>query len=127
MCIVTGPRIDLAITLIDSTGSIPVSSMGPHGLDIDKESDRAFVACDSGEVVVLDLKRQYTVRIDGNANINGDPKLMYQPEKFPSSALPAGGGLLLTPPNNAGDWTIRYFDPSMIIVHEGDRVILHFV
>ena len=68
-----------------------------------------------------------TVSLDGNANINGDPKLMYSPEKFPNSSLPAGGGLLLTPPNNAGDWTIRYFDPSMIIVHEGDRVILHFV
>ena len=70
-----------------------------------------------------------TVRIDGNANINGDPKLMYQPEKFPNSALRAGGGLLLAPPNNAGDWTIRSFtfDPSMIVVHQGHRVTLNFV
>ena len=70
-----------------------------------------------------------TVRLDGNANINGDTKLMYLPEKFPNSSLPVGGGFVLTPPNSTGDWSIRSFtfDPSMIVVHQGDRVILHFV
>jgi hypothetical protein len=70
-----------------------------------------------------------TVRLDGNANVNGDPKLKYSPEKFPNSSLPVGGGLVLTPPDSTGDWSIRSFtfDPSMIIIHQGDRVILHFV
>ncbi|HKG31458.1 MAG TPA: hypothetical protein VKA91_09310 [Nitrososphaeraceae archaeon] len=41
-----------------------------------------------------------TVRLDGNANVNGDPKLMYLPEKFPNSSLPVGEGFVLTPPDS---------------------------
>jgi len=33
----------------------PISSKGPHGLDLDQEGRRAFVACDGGAVVTLDL------------------------------------------------------------------------
>jgi len=33
-----------------------VSVAGPHGLDIDKEEGRAFVACDGKAVVVLDVE-----------------------------------------------------------------------
>ncbi len=33
----------------------PISSPGPHGLDLDQEGRRAFVACDGGTVVTLDL------------------------------------------------------------------------
>jgi DNA-binding beta-propeller fold protein YncE len=33
----------------------PVSSAGPHGLDLDAQGRRAFVACDGGRVAVLDL------------------------------------------------------------------------
>jgi DNA-binding beta-propeller fold protein YncE len=36
-------------------GQFPVSSVGPHGLDLDSEGNRAFVACDGGVVVTLDL------------------------------------------------------------------------
>jgi DNA-binding beta-propeller fold protein YncE len=32
----------------------PVSDVGPHGLDLDQEGRRAFVACDGGSVVTLD-------------------------------------------------------------------------
>ena len=62
-----------------------------------------------------------TVRLDGNANINGDPKLIYPPEKFPNSPLPVGGGLVLTPPDNTGDWSFRSFtfEPSMIVYTKG--------
>jgi DNA-binding beta-propeller fold protein YncE len=34
----------------------PVSFAGPHGMDIDQEGGRAFVACDAGRVVALDLE-----------------------------------------------------------------------
>jgi len=34
---------------------LPVWSSGPHGLDLDQEGRRAFVACDGGTVVTLDL------------------------------------------------------------------------
>ncbi len=33
----------------------PISSPGPHGLDLDQTGRRAFVACDGGTVVTLDL------------------------------------------------------------------------
>ena len=33
----------------------PISSAGPHGLDLDQAGRRAFVACDGGAVVTLDL------------------------------------------------------------------------
>ena len=70
-----------------------------------------------------------TIRLDGNANINGDLKLMQPPEKFPNLPLPAGGGFVLTSPDKIGGWSIRSFtfDPSMIVVHQGDKVTLHFV
>jgi DNA-binding beta-propeller fold protein YncE len=47
------------VALAGGSGSessrVEVSSSGPHGLDIDSASGRAFVACDAGVVVVLDL------------------------------------------------------------------------
>jgi YVTN family beta-propeller protein len=35
-------------------GQFPVSATGPHGLDLDQQGRRAFVACDGGSVVTLD-------------------------------------------------------------------------
>jgi len=34
---------------------LPISIAGPHGLDIDDKNDLAYVACDGGAVVVLDV------------------------------------------------------------------------
>ncbi len=46
----------------------PVWSPGPHGLDLDQDGRRAFVACDGGTVVTLDLasgREQARVSIAG--------------------------------------------------------------
>lgn len=51
-----------------------VSSNGPHGLDIDTEAGRAFVACDGGAVVVLDLS---TGREVGSVGIAGQPDAIW--------------------------------------------------
>ena len=71
-----------------------------------------------------------TVHIDGFANLKGiptgpDPA---PPEKFPNSTIPAGGGVKLTPPDNTGAWKFRVFtfEPSQIVVNQGDKVTLHF-
>jgi DNA-binding beta-propeller fold protein YncE len=64
-------------SILQSVGSIPVSSIGPHGLDIDNESDQAFVACDSGEVVVLDLKKENTIRSTASIPIAGEPDVVW--------------------------------------------------
>jgi YVTN family beta-propeller protein len=50
-------------------GQFPVWSPGPHGLDLDQEGRRAFVACDGGTVVTLDLasgREQKRVAIAGS-------------------------------------------------------------
>jgi DNA-binding beta-propeller fold protein YncE len=69
--------------LLQSIGSIPISCIGPHGLDIDKESDRAFVACDSREVIVLDLKKENTIsKTTVLVPIAGEPDVAwYNPTK----------------------------------------------
>jgi plastocyanin len=71
-----------------------------------------------------------TVHLDGFANLKGiptgpDPA---PPEKFPNSTVPAGGGVKLTPPDKTGAWKFRVFtfEPSQIVVNQGDKVTLHF-
>lgn len=70
-----------------------------------------------------------TVHLDGFANLKGiptgpDPA---PPEKFPNSTIPAGGGVKLTPPDKTGAWKFRVFtfEPSQIVVNQGDKVTLH--
>ncbi len=52
----------------------PVSSDGAHGLDIDTAADRAFVACDGGMVVALDLA---TGREIAHTPIAGEPDVVW--------------------------------------------------
>jgi DNA-binding beta-propeller fold protein YncE len=52
----------------------PVSSTGPHGLDLDPEHGRAFVACDGGRVATLDLK---TGREVAGVAIAGEPDAIW--------------------------------------------------
>jgi plastocyanin len=62
-----------------------------------------------------------TVRLDGTANVTEEP--------FPNSTLPAGEGYVLSPPDEEGDWSIRMyvFEPSLIVVNEGDQVTLNIL
>jgi plastocyanin len=62
-----------------------------------------------------------TIRFDGTANVTEEP--------FPNSTLPAGEGYALSSPDAEGDWSIRTyaFDPSQIVVYEGDQVTLNFL
>ena len=52
----------------------PVSSAGPHGLDLDLEHGRAFVACDGGKVLAVDLA---TGRQLGSVAIAGEPDAIW--------------------------------------------------
>ena len=47
---------------------------GPHGLDLDRPGERAFVACDAGVVVVLDLT---TDREIARVPIGGEPDAIW--------------------------------------------------
>ena len=44
-----------------TSAQIAVSAPGPHGLDLDPGAERAFVACDAGRLVVVDLTRDQEV------------------------------------------------------------------
>ena len=69
----------LAGETIAAVARIPTSSAGPHGLDLDRAGRRAFVACDGGEVVVLDLA---TDRQIASIPIAGEPDaIWYNPRR----------------------------------------------
>jgi len=51
-----------------------VSSAGPHGLDLDPEHGRAFVACDGGKVLAVDLE---TGRELAGVAIAGEPDAIW--------------------------------------------------
>jgi DNA-binding beta-propeller fold protein YncE len=53
---------------------LPISVVGPHGLDIDDEKGLAYVACDGGAVVVLDIG---TGREDAVVPIGGGPDVVW--------------------------------------------------
>ena len=44
----------LSASTCELVGQFPVARIGPHGLDLDQQGHRAFVACDGGMVVTLD-------------------------------------------------------------------------
>src|SRR5205823_5004179 len=58
----------------EMVNTISVSAAGPHGLDIDPGADRAFVACDAGTLVVLDLTRDQEVE---RVPIGGEPDAIW--------------------------------------------------
>jgi DNA-binding beta-propeller fold protein YncE len=57
-----------------TNAQIAVSAAGPHGLDVDPGAHRAFVACDAGVVVVLDLTRDQEV---ASMPIDGEPDAIW--------------------------------------------------
>jgi hypothetical protein len=56
------------------SSAISVSAAGPHGLDIDRASSRAFVACDAGALVVLNLTQDREI---ASVPIGGEPDAIW--------------------------------------------------
>ena len=54
--------------------SLPISSPGPHGLDLDRERHLAFVACDGGQVIVVDLAAGREL---ASISISGEPDAIW--------------------------------------------------
>lgn len=50
-------------------------------------------------------------------------------EPFPAQPLPGGGGYVTNPPNAQGRWEVSAYvwQPSQIVVNQGDEVTLEFV
>jgi len=53
---------------------LPVSVAGPHGLDLDDNNGLAYVACDDGSVVVLDVSTEHE---DAVVPIGGGPDVIW--------------------------------------------------
>lgn len=68
-----------------------------------------------------------TVHLDGITSTNGTKD--HPPEPFPTTTLPSGGGYVLKKLDDAGNWKVRAFafDPSQIVVHEGDNITLNIL
>ena len=68
-----------------------------------------------------------TVHLDAKTSVKGDAS--HPPEPFPSSAASTGGGLIVRPPDEQGTWSVRafVFQPSQVVVRQGDTVVLNFV
>ena len=66
--------VALAAETLQEVARIDGLAAGPHGLDIDREGQRAFVACDAGSVCVLDLT---TDREIARVPIAGEPDAIW--------------------------------------------------
>jgi len=53
---------------------MPVSAAGPHGLDIDDKNGLAYIACDGGSVVVLDVSTGHEEAV---VPIGGSPDVIW--------------------------------------------------
>jgi DNA-binding beta-propeller fold protein YncE len=66
--------VGLAAATLAPRGTWEIRGIGPHGLDLDPDRDRAFVACDGGTVVAADLA---TGQERGAVDIAGEPDVVW--------------------------------------------------
>jgi DNA-binding beta-propeller fold protein YncE len=66
--------VALAAETLQEVARIDGLAAGPHGLDVDRAGQRAFVACDAGVVCVLDLTTDCEV---GRVQIAGEPDAIW--------------------------------------------------
>jgi DNA-binding beta-propeller fold protein YncE len=66
--------VALAANTLEEVARIDGLAAGPHGLDLDRAGQRAFVACDAGYVCALDLT---TDREIGRVQIAGEPDAVW--------------------------------------------------
>jgi hypothetical protein len=69
-------------------------------------------------------KRFFTIAaVEPQGNTTADK------EPFPVEPLPVGGGYVLKPPDHSGRWGVEVYvwQPSQVVVTQGDEVTLEFV
>jgi DNA-binding beta-propeller fold protein YncE len=64
----------LAATTLERITAFPIPVTGPHGLDLDSQRNRAFVACDGGAVIVFNLA---SGEIHESIPIDGEPDAIW--------------------------------------------------
>jgi DNA-binding beta-propeller fold protein YncE len=66
--------VALAANTLEQVARVDGLAAGPHGLDLDRTAQRAFVACDAGYVCALDLT---TDREIGRVQLAGEPDAVW--------------------------------------------------
>lgn len=69
----------VSASTFELTGQFPVLDIGPHGLDLDQDGRRAFVACDGGNVVALDTSTGSEL---ARVSISGAPDAIWHNAKL---------------------------------------------
>jgi plastocyanin len=71
----------------------------------------------------------YIVTVHHDAKTNPKADATHPAEPFPASPFPSTSGMWVKGPQENGDWTVRAFtfNPSQVVVMQGDDVVLHFV
>lgn len=64
--------VDPETNSVEATIQIPV--VGPHGIDIDEETGIAYVACDGGGIVSVDIKER---KVLGKVDIHPNPDVVW--------------------------------------------------
>jgi DNA-binding beta-propeller fold protein YncE len=54
--------------------TVPVPAVGPHGLDLDTDTQRLFCACDDKKLICLDAR---SGKISGEAELSGAPDVIF--------------------------------------------------
>ena len=70
--------LSIAAASGEISASWPISSLGPHGLDLDRARGRAFVACDGGQVLIVDLGSGKEL---ASVGISGEPDAIWFNER----------------------------------------------
>jgi DNA-binding beta-propeller fold protein YncE len=79
--------VALAANTLEEVARIDGLASGPHGLDLDRAGQRAFVACDAGYVCALDLT---TDREIGRVQIAGEPDAVWHSPRSDSLSVAIG-------------------------------------
>jgi DNA-binding beta-propeller fold protein YncE len=66
--------VALAANTLEEVARIDGLASGPHGLDLDRSAQRAYVACDAGYVCALDLTTDQEI---GRVQIGGEPDAVW--------------------------------------------------
>jgi DNA-binding beta-propeller fold protein YncE len=66
--------VGLAAATLTLQSTWEIRGIGPHGLDLDPDGDRVFVACDGGTAVAIDMA---TGQERGNVEIAGEPDVVW--------------------------------------------------
>lgn len=71
----------------------------------------------------------YIVTVHHDAKTNPVAGATHPAEPFPANPFPSTSGMWVKGPLANGDWTVRAFtfNPSQVVVMQGDDVVLHFV